>query len=460
MTVQGFQWLQIYLASNWAGDAGRIDKLKTDKISIQDRIAWAEVNEQQMLQYADSPTANTGWMAADSPWQFLAGCMELLKLRLWQIERGDMNDYSMPTGYEAYIDGSNNGCQHLAALTRDEIVAPHVNLVPQKLPGDLYRYVGTHVWARLKETCADYDKELISQCRQIIGSVQLMRQELEQATDKDARQIIHAEHRDFREEHKDILRAAAPVYWLRFTDAKDQRKLVKRNVMTLPYGGTAFGLGQQQIEDAPKHGISDLRSMERIWATHLGRAVYEDCRVSLARPMRLLGVFEAAGKMAEYEGRFLSWKVPVTNFPVVQHYTEGVVKKVWVQYGPPIGDKRSTGYFINTLQISLTFPEEQVISKGKQATGASPNCIHSFDAAHLTMTVDACDFPVTTIHDSFGCLLPDMPRLFKAVREQFARFHNREPLQSVMADMGGDITNVAFGTLDVNLILDTEYSFL
>lgn len=70
--------------------------------------------------------------------------------------------------------------------------------------------------------------------------------------------------------------------------------------------------------------------MEHKWGAFLGREVYEDCRVSLKRPMQLLSVFEKAGKAAEERGEFLSWKVPVTNFPVVQHYTEGVVKKTWV----------------------------------------------------------------------------------------------------------------------------------
>ena len=76
------------------------------------------------------------------------------------------------------------------------------------------------------------------------------------------------------------------------------------------------------------------------------------------------------------------------------------------------------------------------------------------------MTAVACDFPVTTIHDSFGCLLPDMPALFREVRKQFVRFYQHDPLASVMKDIGGDITNVSFGNLDIGLILDSEYAFI
>ena len=118
--------------------------------------------------------------------------------------------------------------------------------------------------------------------------------------------------------------------------------------MTLPYGGTAYGLGQQQIDDARKHGIDQLVAMEHKWGSYMGRQVYDDCRVSLKRPMQLLSVFEAAGKKKDdnikvYEDlvkecekakpklplpkppaekdMFLSWTVPITNFPVLQNYT-------------------------------------------------------------------------------------------------------------------------------------------
>jgi DNA-directed RNA polymerase len=175
--------------------------------------------------------------------------------------------------------------------------------------------------------------------------------------------------------------------------------------------------------------------------------------------MRLLTVFEKAGKAAEARGEFLSWTVPVTNFPVVQNYTEGVVKKLWVQYGPPEGERLSTGYFSNTLQLAVSFIEDVVPSKGKQATGASPNAIHSLDAAHCQMTVVKCPFSVTTIHDSFGSLLADMPDLFRTVRETFVELYNTDPLIKLMDDIGGDVSAVELGNLDLNLVLESEYCF-
>jgi DNA-directed RNA polymerase len=231
------------------------------------------------------------------------------------------------------------------------------------------------------------------------------------------------------------------------------------NVMTLPYGGTPYGLGQQQLDDAKKHGIDLLLSMEHKWGSYMGRLVYTICEKHLKRPMRLLSIFEEAGRKAEKRNKFLRWTVPITNFPVIQHYTEGTTKKVYVQYGPPKGERLSTGYFENTFQMQVCFNEHQRPSKKKQSQGAAPNAIHSLDAAHLMLTCYELDFPVTTIHDSYGCLLGDMPRLYTKVRECFARLYQEEVLENLMKDMGGDASGVELGTLNVNEILDSEYAF-
>lgn len=469
LTEKGFFWLMVCLASNLACDAGREDGRKTDKIPLKDRYHWSVDNEEILLSYAESPKVNQGWMKADKPWQFLALCFELKRLREWQVKKAiDLDlpidsfftDYSFLTAMEGYIDGSNNGSQHLTALTRDEETAPHVNLVPQDLPGDLYKYVGDHVWKRLKEAYSNLPLRRIYECEDLIDHIIDMKKKINETLPKtDARRDLADQLMLIKEVSKPLMDDAGIVFWMRISDAKHQRKIVKRNVMTLPYGGTSYGLGQQQIDDARKHGIDLLNHLEHRWGAMLGRIVFEDCKVSMKRPMQLLSVFEAAGKAAEDLETFLSWTVPITNFPVVQHYTEGEVKKVWVQYGPPKGDRLNTGYFENTYQLLICHLEKPKLSKGKQAQGASPNAIHSLDAAHLALTVDQANFPITTIHDSFGCHLSDLPDLFNLVRKTFVELHSAHPLEKIMADIGGDLKDVLFGTLDISLFLDSEYGF-
>lgn len=355
---------------------------------------------------------------------------------------------------------SNNGSQHLAALTKDEVTAPLVNLVPSDLPGDLYLYVADNVWKNINSTYATMDKLIRSNCETLIAQLDVIKKAIHEAVPKSERRLELIENlRNMRTSNVDIMPKTSIVFWNSITDSKHKRKIVKRNTMTLPYGGTPYGLGQQQVDDARKHGIESLLTMEHSWGSFMGRTVFENCKTSLKRPMRLLGIFEKAGKKAEEEGRFLSWKLPVTHFPVTQHYTEGTVKKIYVQYGPATGTRLKTGYYENTLQISICHIECPKPSKHKQSQGAAPNAIHSLDAAHLMLTVNNCDFPVTTIHDSFGCLLADMPDLFVQVRESFVQLYAENPLDSMMKDIDGDISDIELGTLDITLILDSEYAF-
>jgi DNA-directed RNA polymerase len=463
----GYEWLLISLASNWAGDAGRSDGSKTDKIPLRERIAWSEDNEELFMAYAASPKVNQGWMQADKPWQFLAACFELKKLREYQSTLTSDNAryseeimYGYESHLECYIDGSNNGSQHLSALTRDEITAPHVNLVPMELPGDLYKYVADHVWEAIDTKVSTLGKARLRECEKIIDNLLYLKEEIGKAPPKsDYRQELVDDIQEFKKLHDKDMDDCALVYWARVRDGKHRRKVVKRNVMTLPYGGTPYGLGQQQIDDARKHGIDILKHMEHRWGSYMGRLVYEDCRLSLKRPMQLLASFENAGKLAERRGEFLRWQLPITNFPVVQHYVEGRSKKIWVQYGPPMGDRKNTGYYANTYQVAISFLEDPIPSPRKQSQGAAPNAIHSLDACHLMLITHACDFPVTTIHDSFGSLLADMPALYKATRKTFVELYDANPLEKLMDDIGCDIMDVEFGSLSIDSILDSEYCF-
>ena len=253
MTKDGFFMLMVCLASTFSGTTAREDGAKTDKIPLQERFDWAVDNEEILLSYAESPKVNQGWMKADAIWVFLSLCFELKNLRLWQIKRSRelhnddiscFEDYSYLSHAEAYFDGSNNGSQHLAALTRDEITAPHVNLIPQVLPGDLYRYVANHVWAHIEEQAKEFtDEERIDLERFVNTVIEYKREILQTEPKSNQRKELITELQQFKEDNQHKAAIASPVFWLKIKELKERRKICKRNVMTLPYGGTAYGLG-------------------------------------------------------------------------------------------------------------------------------------------------------------------------------------------------------------------------
>ena len=448
---QGFYWMLICIASNWAGDAGREDKLKTDKIPLKDRVMWSLDNEEILLSYAESPKVNQGWMKADAPWCFLAGCIELKKLREWEEKNAHkgLTLFDYESSMEGYVDGSCNGMQHLAALTRDEVTAEHVNLYRTALPGDLYRYVGGHVWETLNSEIAKIPSTEYANLERVIANVKDLRTQIQGAEARsDRRLALTKQYNEYREANKNAISAAAPVFWHKITDAKEQRKIVKRNTMTISYGSTPYGMGSQQKDDARKHGIPHLLHMETAWATYLGRLVYEDCKVSLARPMRVLAILEEAGAKAEKESKFLSWNLPITNAPVVQHYEEGAVKKVNVAYGD------------QTLQLSVAFDEIPVYAKKRQRVAAAPNLVHSLDAAHLMLTKRNCPFDITTVHDAYGALFGDLPELYVIVRESFVELYKScNVLEYLGEQVGANLEGFEYGTYNVESVIESEYGF-
>jgi len=450
---EGFFWLMISLAGNWAGKVSEDSPDKTDKIPMKERYLWATENEDAMLAYAGDPLGNRGWMDADKPWQFLAACKELYNIRMWQYERNDFDNYAYESNLEAYVDGSNNGSQHLAALIKDDETALHVNLVPTDLPGDLYKYVAGHVWKQLEKERENLTEEEYAQGEVLLEELFALKEIMFRADDKAGKKVAYEAMNAFKKKHIDLLTKAQCIFWLRFNE-KEQRKICKRNVMTLPYGGTAYGLGQQQIDDSKKHGIELLRYMEHKWGAYLGRLVFESSKLCLKKPMQLLAMFEAAGVLAEDEERYLTWSLPISGLVVKQYYTEGVVKRTNVWWGPRMADHS------NKMNINTCCIESPVYSSGKQRQGAAPNIIHSLDACHLQMTVAQADFSVSTIHDSFGCLLSDMPALYKLVRKTFVELYMEDPFTRIITEIGGNKDDIEKGELDLQLILNSEYCFL
>jgi DNA-directed RNA polymerase len=233
--LPGYQWLLISLANNWGGSADREDGLKTDKIPLKDRVDWASANIDKLVSYARLPKIEQGWMQADKPWQFLAACIELKNLLDWQESQGifDKQDHSRDYRYESslecFVDGSNNGSQHLAALTKDEVTAPHVNLVPLPFPGDLYLHVAEHVWKRLDTLVAELTEDELLECNEFIDTlISIKKLITNEEPNSETRKELIGEIIAFKNANKELMEISSAVFWSNIRDPKHQRKIVKR----------------------------------------------------------------------------------------------------------------------------------------------------------------------------------------------------------------------------------------
>jgi DNA-directed RNA polymerase len=337
--------------------------------------------------------------------------------------------------------------QHLSALSRDEIVAPLVNLVHQALPGDVYKYIAGFVWEELA-TMAD---RLTQKDKDAFEGVFARARELQSAynnapPNSEAKVRAWGEAKEWRNANRDLRARLFPVYWLAINNPKDQRKVVKRNVMTLGYGGTAYGMGQQIIDDT--RDMSEyLRDKEHLWGALLGNLVFATCYRRLPGPARMLRLFQELADRCNEKAEDLCWTVPVTGFPVVQSYREPTIKRAKLTYGD------------DELKVQLESWDDSRLDKEGQRTGTAPNVVHSFDAGHLGMVVAAASYPISVVHDSFGCHAGNMGDLFMLVREQFVKFYAHDPLLSILTENDAADLLPDRGSLDVNQILFSDYAF-
>jgi DNA-directed RNA polymerase len=434
--ANGFNWIKHAIASHYAGPTSF--GVKSDKLSLRDRCTWVDSLSGQFRNYARNALTNEDWIKADSPWQFIAACIEYDKALTW-AEAGNMVE-NYESGLVCFIDGSCNGSQHLAALTRDEVSASHVNLIARDTPGDLYAYVSAFVWRKIDMQAINL-RELIPIVEQTIALRRAIR---EAEVNKEIAASIFREHVN---QNKIAIREAAPLFWNRFESVSERRKIVKRNVMTMVYGVTRYGAGNQIMEDAPKHNITGLEYMDNSWAIQLGNLIYDTMYESMPMSTALLKVFETAGKRIGNLGKELSWTTP-NGFIAIQDYS---ISSKFTREVP----------FDGKLIRAVGFDDEnQIQIPSKQKSGAAPNVVHSMDAAHLMRVIDNCPGDVVTIHDSFGTVPGNMDNLFKVVREQFYELYKVNPLPGLLKQLGVDDLKIEYGNYDIAEVLNSEFSFI
>jgi len=433
--ANGLYWLKIHTSNSFGND----------KVTLKQRAEFVDENLTLFLSYAEKPTVNQGWIETDAPFSFLAACFELKKIKDWLVEGNKLEDYvcALPI----YIDGSNNGVQHLVAMSQDEEIAHLVNLVPQETPGDVYMYIANYAWQKLRTLSENLTTKEIEQFDSVYAKAKELQKAYFDAPDKsEEKALAYAAAQEWRNQNRSIREKLFSIYWLNIDNPKDQRKVVKRNVMTLGYGGTAYGMGQQIIDDT--RDMSEyLRDKEHLWGAMLGDLVFETCYEKLKGPARMLRMFQELAQRSNDNNVFLQWTTPVTNFPVVQAYRKPTIIRTKLKYGE------------EELKVQLQTWEETTIDKDSQKTGAAPNIVHSFDAAHLTMTVVSAPYQMTVVHDSFGTLPGNMDDLFYRVREQFVEFYKSKPLEKLLSELNCKDLIPERGNLDVGQIVYSDYAF-
>ena len=363
---EGIYWLAVHGANCYG----------IDKVSLDERVQWVKDHEREILACAENPFENRFWTETnDKPWMFLAFCFEWAGVK----ELGSDFVSHLPVN----MDGSCNGLQHFSALLRDEIGGAATNLVPQDRPNDIY--------TQIKE-----------------GVIALVEADLENS------EVFAGEFT-----YADMARA-----W----QGKIDRSIVKRNVMTTPYGVTKRGL-LDQIKTELNKRDADLRQRcddecylsisNFLAARYLSEKTEQVINNTVVAAKKAMDWLKGVAKVFNEAGLPVVWQSP-SGFTIRQE----VFKKKSIRLNTLFGKVR--------LQLNLS-QDTTRINGSSQINGIAPNFIHSMDASHMVATVNRCategiqDFSM--IHDSFGCHAADVPKLNQIIRHTFVQMYSEPQLK-------------------------------
>ena len=232
---------------------------------------------------------------------------------------------------------------------------------------------------------------------------------------------------------------------------KVTRKVVKRGVMTVPYGLTPVGMKDQLIEDGHCDGLDGDKNENASYMRDCMREAIEETVVAASAIMEWL---QFNAKQLSAAGRPIRWTTP-TGMMVRQEYVKSKAQRVRTVFG---------------TAVLYDHNADAKLRANKQVTSISPNVIHSFDAAHLYMTVNAAAergvSAFSLIHDSFGAHASDMGVVSACLREQFVEIYKNDWFTSIQADLqaiAGDTVELAYpperGDFDIEQVLRSDFFF-
>lgn len=382
-------------AAGWLAIDGA-NRFGFDKAELEERIQWVADREEQILYTAECPLGDLWWTEADEPWRFLAFCFDYAGF----LREG----YGYVSTLPCSSDGSCNGLQHYSAALRDPVGGAAVNLVPQKKPADIYQRVADRVLEKLREDQDDWMSR----------------------------------------------------GWI---DFGINRKITKRPVMVLPYGGkfkSCMGYVRDAVDEKIADGAENPFGDELSKAsTALARVVWDSIGDVVVAARQAMDWLQSCARVATKHKQAISWVAP-SGFPAYQCYMD---KK----------DRRVKTRLQGSLVYLSVKEETDKIDGSRQALAIAPNFVHSLDAAAMMLTIDmSLDNGITSfamIHDSYGTVAADMDILAACIRHAFVDMYEEHDVLNEFRESLPEEVRVEtnerppLGTLDIKGVLESQFFF-
>lgn len=415
---RGLWWLKVHLANCFG----------YDKVPMEERVAWTDKNWVRLCKIGEDPLSDLWWTDADKPYQFLQAARDAHLAEDLNIDVADGISHT-----PIMVDGSNNGVQHLAALSRDRAAGALVNLVPGPKPADIYATVAKRTVALLEEACRT------SSSTEPESSAAPSPSSLPSSPPSPS--------------------TKSPNYASQWLSYGLSRSDVKRPTMIFPYNGTREACKKyllDSVRERASAGQAHPFSSKLKPAVHaLSGFVWKAINDTVDGPRVVMRWMCDSAKLVAKQQIPISWTVP-TGFVVVQGYKDRGRRLVKARIGDSV--------------VRVTLREEcDSFDTRRQSRAIPPNYVHSMDAAALMLTVNHCvDLGITSfaaIHDSYGTHACDMDTLASGLREMFAAmYYDGQALERLRSELQAvcpkELPPVPpMGDLDIDEVRKSQFFF-
>jgi len=469
--ANGLKWLYIHTAScynqsydidnipNWCSydyasylNKEGLESISVDKMTLKDREEWTKQNIELIFNSTDKI------LDCEKPFSFLACCIEV---------RNASNNINYISHLPIPIDGSCNGYQHSAAISRDEHTGELVSLTPTEIQSDLYVKAAKALIERMPEWFEARPDMKMKHIRKYITKRGTMTRAYSAGAEKIADSMYADCYTGGITEEFNITMVDCEELARNLILALEDVCPGATKVMNFLQSLVDFEIGKTSAYDID--GSDWTQAKKR--TTHARKQTLKkkkdktiDDDLELAMIEDKLRHVKDTRYVSYGNGKtYMSWETP-SGFPVFYHSYLTREQSVYVTLsGVPVGHKKN-GEYTGRITHILQEPSPYASLQGLMS-GISPNFIHSQDASHMALVIANWEGSFGAVHDSFSCHARDVEELGQLTRHIFVIMYNEfnyffDIFENILSNTEGFNKEIPdIGNLNIGQVLDSEYFF-
>ena len=426
-----------------------LDNISVDKMTLEDRIMWTNEYMDEIIHAGKNSQFSD---QAEKKISFLAACVEWYDFDCaYKDNRIHMTSLPIP------IDGSNNGWQHLGAISKDSQTGGLVGLIPSEIQKDFYVQTAKEMINLCKDDRLNniLDNMPMKSIRKGISKRGSMTRAYSAGSKKIAENMFFdCKSEDYHTEY-DITQDDCTKLSKLLIKAIDRVCPGPLSTMSYLQNLAMYQLGTHvKVDSDGYEANTEYRNLSKIRDTLMKKNFKTDEDLyELNDTVIKLKEFTTSLKHGKGDDR-IEWSTP-SGFHVV--YEKWIMQDRKAR-GRIKGYGNKTGQVTHVALVPTRMPDRRGF-----ICGMSPNYIHSMDASHMALVISEWDGSFAAVHDSFSTHASDVDKLLDLTKQVFIRMYDYdnyfEVIRNFITDAEDDVEQPTLGSLDIKEIENSDYFF-